>query len=462
MRQRVMIAIALAGRARDPDRRRADHGARRHRAGPDPRGARPAPRAPRDGGPAHHPRPRHRGRPGRPGGGDVRRPDRGGGRRPRSCSPGRRIRTPGRCSPRFRGSPARCAGSRRSRGTVPPPDAWPAGCRFRPRCPEALRRRASETPPLLPVGPGPPHAVLAGGRAPMTATARGARSGEALRRAADSSAPGAAGARGRRRVASTSAGARRSALVGESGCGKSTVGRTILRLRSRPAGTARFDGTDVFALDRGALRALRRRMQIIFQDPYSSLDPADDGRAASPKGIEIHRLAPKAEIGAPGRRAARGGRPRSRATPGAIPTSSPAASGSGSASPARSRSSPTFIVCDEPVSALDVSVQAQVLNLLADLQRHRGLSYLFIAHDLAVVRQIAQRIAVMYLGQDRRGWADRSAPRRSAASLHRGPALRRPGARPEPAADPDRARRRRPSPTNPPPGCRSTPAAFIR
>jgi oligopeptide/dipeptide ABC transporter ATP-binding protein len=241
-------------------------------------------------------------------------------------------------------------------------------------------------------------------------------------------------------------------LVGESGCGKSSVGRTILRLQEPTSGSALFDGVDIFSLDRSALRTLRRRMQIIFQDPYSSLNPRMRVGAAIAEGIEIHRLAPRREI--PERVGSLlkevGLDPDyARRFPHEFSGGQRQRIGIARALAVQ----PAFIVCDEPVSALDVSVQAQVLNLLSDLQQQRGLSYLFIAHDLAVVRQIAHRIAVMYLGRIvEEGATDQllSNPRHpyTVALLSAVPEPTPGGARTRIVLSGDL-----PSPSNPPPGC---------
>ena len=188
-------------------------------------------------------------------------------------------------------------------------------------------------------------------------------------------------------------------LVGESGCGKSTLGRAILRLYEPTGGRIVFDGEDITRMSESAAAAAAPPDADGLPGSVRVAQPAPLGRP------DRRRAAARARDrdGRRGRRARRASSSRSsgcRRTPRtATRTSSRAASGSGSASRARSRSTRDFIVCDEPVSALDVSIQAQIVNLLEDLQQEFGLTYLFIAHDLAVVRHISDRIAVMYLGK---------------------------------------------------------------
>ena len=241
-------------------------------------------------------------------------------------------------------------------------------------------------------------------------------------------------------------------VVGESGCGKTTTGRTILRLIEPTSGEIRFEGRDVKSMGTSELRALRREMQIIFQDPVSSLNPRMTVGAIIREGLTIHKLAEGAAADARVRQLLQevGLRPEySNRYPHEFSGGQRQRIGI-----ARALSvEPKFIVCDEPVSALDVSVQAQVINLLGDLQRDHDLTYMFIAHDLSVVEHIADRVAVMYLGK--------IVELATAEDLYREPMMPYTQAllSAVPVADPH-ARKERiilqgdvPSPANPPSGC---------
>ena len=241
-------------------------------------------------------------------------------------------------------------------------------------------------------------------------------------------------------------------LVGESGCGKSTLGKTIVRLIRPTAGQVLFEGTDLAPLSRRQLKPVRRHLQMVFQDPAESLNSRHTVGRIIEEPLLIHRVGSAAE-----RQRRVAGLLAQVGLPGDVAQRYPFEFSGGQRQRigiARSIAlHPRLVICDEPVSALDVSIQSQILNLLLDLQRELGLSYLFIAHNLAVVKQVSDRIAVMYLG--------RIVELADADELYARP--RHPYTRALIAAipEPDPARVRRhaviagdlPSPIHPPPGC---------
>ncbi len=187
-------------------------------------------------------------------------------------------------------------------------------------------------------------------------------------------------------------------LVGESGCGKTTVGRTMLRLTEPTSGSVIFDGTDVFKLTGNALKEMRRNMQIIFQDPYASLDPRVPIGDSVIEGLNIHKIGSprqRHEVGIEMLRKVGLEDYHARRYPHEFSGGQRQRIGIARALALQ----PKFIIADEPVSALDVSIQSQVLNILKDLQHEFHLTYLFIAHNLSVVEHISDRVAVMYLGK---------------------------------------------------------------
>ena len=243
-------------------------------------------------------------------------------------------------------------------------------------------------------------------------------------------------------------------LVGESGCGKSTTGRSVLRLLEPTAGSVKFDGKELVGLKRSAMNPYRRQMQMIFQDPFSSLNPRKTVGAIISSPFDIQGITPEGGI----KQTVQALMKRVGLNPEHYNRYPNEFSGGQRQRIGIARAialNPKVIVCDEPVSALDVSIQAQVLNLLEDIQQEYGIAYLFIAHDLSVVRHISHRVAVMYLGK-----IMETAPKEVLYGSPMHPYTHALMSA-VPVPDPDRERDREriiltgdlPSPSNPPSGC---------
>jgi oligopeptide/dipeptide ABC transporter ATP-binding protein len=255
------------------------------------------------------------------------------------------------------------------------------------------------------------------------------------------------------------------ALVGESGCGKTTLGRSLLRLIEPRAGRIRFDGVDLAALPRRALRPYRRAIQIVFQDPMASLDPRLRVRDIVAEGM--HAFGIGADEAERSERVAQLLR-RVRLDPDQMDRYPHEFSGGQRQRICIARAlavEPRLVICDEATSALDLSIQAQILNLLSDLQAELGLAYLFITHDLGVVRHVADRVAVMYLGQIVEEAETERLFREPSHPYTRGLLASIPSSDPARRGAPAPVRGDVPSPAHPPPGCRfhaRCPSAFAR